>query len=196
MLDAQKENTELFNKYSFKVNDALDIAFEAHEGQLRTNSKQAYIAHPIRVACLLTKFGFSEEHVILGILHDVIEDCAEDKRQYFISAIVSKFGNDIMNDLLSLTKVSKKEDGNRKVRTQIDIIHYCGASKRAQEVKICDCLDNLSDVTTIGDIEFAKRYNKEKELLAIAFAEQGKCDSHLLDKLFKQIKDNEAQMDK
>lgn len=199
MQDIQKDEFDnLFRNFSINVRLALQMAKEAHQGQKRTNSNQDYIIHPIRVARNLANLGFSEEHVILGLLHDVIEDCgSEQLKKHYLMEIQSKFGQDIVNDLITLTKVSLSSNGNRAERTKIDIIHYCNGSSRSQEVKICDCLDNLFDITSAAqDKKFAKKYNSEKRLLAEEFKKQGKCDLMLLDLLFKQIEYNESQLNK
>lgn len=50
--------------------DALKLATEAHEGQVRKHSGLPYITHPMAVAD-----KFEDEHLkILAVLHDVVED--------------------------------------------------------------------------------------------------------------------------
>lgn len=48
---------------------AIEIAVEAHRGQIDKSGK-IYILHPIRVMLR----GENEEQMIVGILHDTIED--------------------------------------------------------------------------------------------------------------------------
>lgn len=53
---------------------ALKYALDAHGGQLRKGSAIPYITHPVAVSALLAQFGYSEDLVIAGLLHDTIED--------------------------------------------------------------------------------------------------------------------------
>lgn len=52
---------------------ALQVATEAHLGQLDKGGEH-YIYHPIRVANYCQQAGLSDEHVIVALLHDVVED--------------------------------------------------------------------------------------------------------------------------
>ncbi|NOX71640.1 MAG: HD domain-containing protein [Candidatus Micrarchaeota archaeon] len=52
---------------------ALEIAYEAHEGQ-RRRSGLPYISHPVGVAALMTYAGYGKEEIIGALFHDVPED--------------------------------------------------------------------------------------------------------------------------
>ncbi len=51
---------------------AISIAVEAHKGQTDKGGSP-YILHPLRVMMSLE----TEEEMIVGVLHDVVEDCAD-----------------------------------------------------------------------------------------------------------------------
>lgn len=53
---------------------ALKIAAEAHAGQVRKHDGSPYIVHPTIVARILEAYGFDEEVVAAGLVHDVLED--------------------------------------------------------------------------------------------------------------------------
>jgi (p)ppGpp synthase/HD superfamily hydrolase len=54
---------------------ALDVARQAHRGQVRNASGgRPYIDHPISVAERLSGFGFGDEVLAAALLHDVVED--------------------------------------------------------------------------------------------------------------------------
>jgi guanosine-3',5'-bis(diphosphate) 3'-pyrophosphohydrolase len=53
---------------------ALKLAAKAHAGQVRKHDNTPYIAHPIMVARILEQYGFAEEVVAAGLVHDVLED--------------------------------------------------------------------------------------------------------------------------
>jgi len=50
------------------------FATEAHEGQIRKSNGKPMIYHPIAVAEMLEDFGYDDEIVAAGYLHDYIED--------------------------------------------------------------------------------------------------------------------------
>lgn len=53
---------------------AAKIATEAHKGQTRWDKITPYIAHPAAVVRALIDEGHGEEEVVVGWLHDVLED--------------------------------------------------------------------------------------------------------------------------
>ena len=64
---------KIFNE---QLDRAISFATKAHKEQFRkTDPSLPYIYHPISVGFILLRAGFSDEIVIAGILHDVIEDC-------------------------------------------------------------------------------------------------------------------------
>ncbi|HAS80757.1 MAG: HD domain protein [Candidatus Nomurabacteria bacterium GW2011_GWE1_32_28] len=58
---------------SENITKAILFAKEAHEGQLRKDNKP-YIIHPLSVGYILQSAKYSEDVIIAGILHDIIED--------------------------------------------------------------------------------------------------------------------------
>ncbi len=67
---------------------AVDYARIAHAHQTRKGSDIPYLYHLLGVASLVIEFGGSEDQVIAGLLHDVIEDCGAAHE----SAIRHQFG--------------------------------------------------------------------------------------------------------
>src|SRR6476619_5587029 len=56
--------------------EALQFAFSAHasKNQERKGTDFPYVSHPIRVAEILARFGYDEDLVVAGFLHDTTED--------------------------------------------------------------------------------------------------------------------------
>lgn len=50
------------------------LALRAHEGQMRKDAPIPYVVHPLRVGLILARYGFDDEVVAAGIVHDVVED--------------------------------------------------------------------------------------------------------------------------
>ena len=62
------------DRFSWRFDQALTLASLAHAGVPRKGTVVPYIMHPAHVARLLDRHGFSEDAVIAGLLHDVLED--------------------------------------------------------------------------------------------------------------------------
>ncbi|WP_300859964.1 RelA/SpoT family protein [uncultured Helicobacter sp.] len=56
-----------------KVQKAIDMAIQAHQGQLRI-SGIPYVIHPLCVACIVAFYGGDETMLCAALLHDVVED--------------------------------------------------------------------------------------------------------------------------
>ena len=56
------------------IDTARELARRAHAGQTRKDGVTPYIEHPLAVAATLSGYGYDDETVAAGLLHDVIED--------------------------------------------------------------------------------------------------------------------------
>ena len=57
-----------------RIEEAIEVAAQAHNGQYRKGTHTPYISHPYAVGLILMSEGCSEEVIIAGILHDTVED--------------------------------------------------------------------------------------------------------------------------
>ena len=80
---------------------AIKIAVDAHSGQF-DKGNNPYILHPLRVMLSLD----NEEEQIVGILHDVIEDCDGWTYERLQS---EGFSENILNALKSVSKTLEEE---------------------------------------------------------------------------------------
>src|ERR1700730_14623855 len=62
------------DQFSSHFDQALTLASLAHDGVQRKGTLVPYITHPVHVARLLDRHGFSKDVVIAGLLHDLLED--------------------------------------------------------------------------------------------------------------------------
>ncbi|KAK8960558.1 hypothetical protein KSP40_PGU008351 [Platanthera guangdongensis] len=84
------------------VNDALMLAFEAHDGQKR-RSGEPFIVHPVEVARILGELELDWESIAAGLLHDTVEDT----NVVTFERIEKEFGPIVRNIVEGETKVSK-----------------------------------------------------------------------------------------
>ncbi len=57
-----------------RISEALALAVQAHEKQVRKGTSIPYVAHPMAVASIALEFGADEDQAIAALLHDVLED--------------------------------------------------------------------------------------------------------------------------
>lgn len=159
---------------------AAMFAEMAHEGQTRKYTGEPYFSHPARVAKMVDKTGAAEHVLAAAYLHDVVEDVPlaklqesapvvvfglkDDSRETRLTLIASVFGARIASLVEQVTDISKPEDGNRKVRKELDRQHLAKASPEAKTIKLADLIDNSQDIIK-NDPDFAVTYMEEKALL-------------------------------
>lgn len=56
------------------LDKAVRLAVHGHATQVRKDDNSPYIVHPVMVALLLTKHGFSDQVVAAALTHDLLED--------------------------------------------------------------------------------------------------------------------------
>lgn len=138
---------------------AFNIAGHGACGQVRKFSGNPYSDHPEKVAALVNGLTGDHEMVCAALMHDLIEDTHLD-----IETIEATFGERVARLILGLTKVSKLEDGDRATRKALDLAHTAKQCPDTKTIKLCDVIDNLTDIVDADPI-WAKQYILEKELL-------------------------------
>ena len=145
VLRKQAEETRLFFK-------ALEIAFEAHEGQF-DKTGQPYILHPLRV---MLRTGTTAERIV-ALLHDVLEDCPE----WTAERLGSLFPQDYVAAIEALTR----RDGE----TYTDFVTRVKTDPLAANVKRADIADNLDPrrLDQLDDVTRARLIRKYAPALQI-----------------------------
>ena len=132
---------------------AMQIATEAHEGELRRDGTP-YVDHPLRVMAALTTAGFSEKVQAVGVMHDVFE-----KSELFSFADLRQegFPVDVVGALELLTKprldkaqkaLLTPEEKAERYKRYIQRLIYASdtpAGQMAIPVKIEDINDNYDN---------------------------------------------------
>jgi (p)ppGpp synthase/HD superfamily hydrolase len=132
---------------------AIEIAVEAHSGQLDKGGN-LYVLHPLRVMMKLD----SEDEKIVGVLHDVVEDC-ESEGWTWDRLRSEGFSDTVIDALQSVSKSPEEaaEFGRLKKAATDEALrdHYFAFIARAKaneigrKVKIADIRDNM-DVSRIA----------------------------------------------
>ena len=106
----------------------LDWITHCHEGQTRWDGSP-YVNHPIRVS----KRVRLEKHKIVGLLHDVVEDCGVSLDD------LKKMGYD--RSVVAGVNAVTRRDGE----SYAEFIKRCSKNAIGLEVKIADIEDNIAD---------------------------------------------------
>lgn len=137
---------------------ALAFAKAAHASidQRRKCTGKPYIVHPIAVAELVRSVPHTPEMIAAAYLHDVVEDTP-----VTIEQVREQFGSDIGELVDWLTDISRPQDGNRRVRKEMDRHHLAKAPPAAKTIKLADLIDNSRTIRE-RDPSFWKVYLREK----------------------------------
>lgn len=149
------------SEQSILVERAVVFATAAHAavGQTRKYGGEPYINHPLEVMDILRRYAswpVSDEQLAAAALHDVVEDT-----RVTIELIRETFGDVVASLVDDLTDVSRPEDGNRRVRKEIDRQHTANAGPASKSVKLADLISNGRSIVP-NDPGFARVYLREK----------------------------------
>ncbi len=86
-----------------KIFQAINYMVVAHQDEYRKGNNLPKSTHLFSVAAILLKYGYDEEVVVAGILHDVVEDTDRD-----IDEIKKLFGQKVAGYVLAETEIDKK----------------------------------------------------------------------------------------
>ena len=140
---------------------AISFAAERHRNQMRKDGRTPYVAHPFRVATLVSlEFGVNDPDVLCAaVLHDTIEDTNTDRDD-----ISREFGPEIASWVALLTKDKRMDEKEREEE------YFDGLAGSPLQVKLCklgDTLDNLLDSRSLKRDGQEKAVSKAKKLLAM-----------------------------
>lgn len=143
------------------IEEAYLFAKEAHEGQKR-RSGEAYITHPLAVACILAEMRMDPQTIMAAILHDVIEDTQVEKQH-----ILEKFGREVANLVDGVTKLTQIEFESRAQAQAENFRKMFMAMAKDIRVILVKLADRLHNMRTIGCLPPKKRRRIAIETLEI-----------------------------
>lgn len=146
------------NSLPWRADRFADAAHSA-VGQVRKYTGEPYISHPRAVASLVLTVTDDDVTLAAALLHDTVEDTA-----VTLEDIEREFGADVAQLVENLSDVSLPEDGNRRVRKEIDRMHTAKADRRAKTIKLADLIENTRSIVA-HDLNFARIYLHEKARL-------------------------------
>lgn len=162
-----------------KEEEAIRFVFNAFKGKKRSKEDIELAFHSITVGYMLKDLGCSEEVVLTGFLHDIIEDT-----DYDYDYIVSNFSKNIADNVLSISE--DLSIINWKDRKEIFIRNLYDKQTDIILVELADKLHNL-----VSDYDLFKKYGKDALSSSNATYEDNKWYYLEMQKLFNErLEDN------
>ena len=142
-----------FSKRYMEVNGIMNIkekaklfAINAHMGQVRKSEPdKPMIVHPISVGQLLEEYGYDDNVIAAGYLHDVVEDT-----KYTLDDIREEFGDDIASLVMNASEPDKSLSWEERKKHTIE-----ETKKLPLKNKLVICADKINNLEDLM-IKFQK----------------------------------------
>jgi len=141
------------------IEKAAQISVSAHKEQRRKTDGSPYAVHPIMVAFLLDRHGFSDDVIAAALVHDVLEDTDFPREE-----IINILGQDILE---IVDKVSEDKSLEWKARKEKYIETVKQSNEKVKAVSIGDKIHNAKSLIAFHKEHGAEtwdKFNKPKDL--------------------------------
>ena len=136
------------------VKKAYEYASILHAGQMR-ESGQAYITHPLNVACILADMHADRDTICAGLLHDTLEDTNITKED-----IIHNFNKNIANLVDGVTKLSKMNFSSEQEQYNANTRKIITGITEDVRIIIIKLVDRLHNMRTLQfKTEFKQKEN-------------------------------------
>ena len=125
------------------VDEAFDLAVEAHEGQRRATG-EPYVTHPIASAQILAELGIDPIAIEAALLHDVPEDT-----EYSLTDVEERFGAEVAQLVDGVTKLSKFSTHSHEQQQAENIRKMFLAMAQDIRVVLIKLADRLHNMRTL-----------------------------------------------
>ena len=153
--------TYLPKKEVDKVWEAYRFSAKAHSGQKR-RSGEAYITHPVSVACIAARFHLDSQSIQAALLHDVVEDTEVTE-----SDIELKFGKQVSVLVTGLSKLDKVEFQDANEAQAENFRKMLLAMTQDVRVMLIKLSDRLHNMQTIESLDESKKTRIAQETIDI-----------------------------
>ena len=143
------------------VRSAYAFSAERHKDQKR-RSGQPYMIHPLAVAYLLAELKFDQTCVVVGLLHDVLEDTLTTRE-----TLQEEFGSDVTELVDGVTKIGRHAYVRRDQAQAETFRKMILASARDIRVILVKLADRLHNLQTLEHMSPEARRRISRETLEI-----------------------------
>lgn len=137
-------------KYNSDLTPAIikagEFALWAHQGQMRKCGLIPYVAHLFDVAGIMLDNRLSENLVIAGLLHDVIEDTAYGEED-ICKLFSPQQGEAVMHIIMADTEINKEAPWEERKQ---ETINYAKQTDETDGLLLI-CADKISNLTSMAD---------------------------------------------
>lgn len=144
-----------------RIKRAYNLCVEAHGDQLR-NSGEPYYIHPLEVAYILADMELDTDTVIVGLLHDVIEDTP-----YGYDVLKNEFGEQVAYLVEGVTKLAKIKSVSREEQQVENLRKMILAMAKDIRVILVKLADRLHNMRTMKFMSEEKQREKSRETLEV-----------------------------
>jgi GTP pyrophosphokinase len=143
------------------VGGALDMAADAHAGQLRA-SGEPYVTHPIASAQILAELGIDPVAVQAALLHDVPEDT-----EYSLVDVEERFGTEVAHLVDGVTKLSRFSTHTHEQQQAENIRKMFLAMADDIRVVLIKLADRLHNMRTLAALPADKQLRIARQTMEI-----------------------------
>ena len=143
------------------VNEAFDLAVEAHEGQRRATG-EPYVTHPIASAQILAELGVDPIAIMAALLHDVPEDT-----EYSLTDVEERFGPEVAQLVDGVTKLSKFSTHSHEQQQAENIRKMLLAMAQDIRVVLIKLADRLHNMRTLSGLPSDKQQRIARQTMEI-----------------------------
>lgn len=143
------------------IHQAYLKALSAHRGQKRRTG-EAYITHPVEVACVLADMKMDYQTIMAALMHDVIEDTDATKED-----LSAEFGHAVAELVDGVSKLTQIEFVSRAEMQAESFRKMVMAMAKDIRVILVKLADRLHNMRTLGAMRPEKRRRIATETLEI-----------------------------
>jgi len=138
-----------------------EFSARMHKDQVR-RSGEPYMIHPLNVAFLLAELNFDQTCVVVGLLHDVLEDTLTNRE-----VLEAEFGGEITGLVDGVTKIGRHEYVRRDEAQAETFRKMILASAKDIRVIVVKLADRLHNMQTLEHMPAEARRRISRETLEI-----------------------------
>lgn len=141
-------DSDYSGREKIEILKAYHCAADLHNNQKR-KSGEAYINHPLNIACNLITYGFDYETICAALLHDTIEDTP-----YSLDELRRDFGDNVAMLVDGVTKMKGAKFANKeeaKQATHEKIVQSITKDARIIAIKLVDRLHNMLTLNALKE---------------------------------------------
>lgn len=121
------------------LDQALEFAARAHQGQVRKGTDIPYVSHPYAVGLMLARAGCDDEVVAAGILHDTVEDT-----YVTLEELREQFGERVASIVEGCSEPDRSKHWEE--RKEHTLAYLATASREIRLVSVADKLHNARSI--------------------------------------------------